>query len=63
VRLAAVAAAPGVVDLSLELGQISATYFSKAAEILVKSRYASDANAGKVRKIRSHNWLPLLRDG
>jgi hypothetical protein len=40
-----------VVGLSLELDQISATYLSKAVEILVKSKYAADVNAGKVRKI------------
>ena len=32
-RLAAVAAAPGVVGLSLDLDQISATYLSKAVQI------------------------------
>ena len=36
-----------MVGLSLELDQISATYLSKAVEILVKSKYAADANAGK----------------
>jgi hypothetical protein len=37
-------AAPGVVGLSLELDQMSATYLSKAVEILVRPKYASDSN-------------------
>jgi hypothetical protein len=45
-RLAAVAAAPGVVGLSLELDQMSATYLSKAVQLLVKPKYLADANAG-----------------
>ena len=45
-RLAAVSAASGVVGLSLDLDQISATYLSKAVEQLVKPKYAADANAG-----------------
>ena len=35
-RLAAVSAASGVVGLSLDLDQMSATYLSKAVQILVK---------------------------
>jgi hypothetical protein len=34
-----------VVDLSLDSDQISATYLSKAIEILVKPKYAADASA------------------
>jgi hypothetical protein len=45
-RLAAVSAASGVVGLSLDLDQISATYLSKAVEQLVKPKYAADSNAG-----------------
>ena len=45
-RLDAVAAAPGVIGLSLDLDQISATYLSKAVEVLVKPKYLADANAG-----------------
>jgi hypothetical protein len=45
-RLTAVAAAPGIVGLSLDLNQISATYLSKAVHILVRPKYAADANAG-----------------
>jgi len=45
-RLAAVSAAPGVVGLSLELDQMSATYLSKAVQNLVKPKYTADANAG-----------------
>ena len=45
-RLAAVAATPGVVGLSLDLDQISACYLSKAVQILVKPKYAADANSG-----------------
>ena len=45
-RLAAVAAAPGVVGLSLDLDQISATYLSKAVQGLVSPKYAADSNAG-----------------
>lgn len=45
-RLAAVSAASGVVGLSLDLDQISATYLSKTVENLVKPKYAADANAG-----------------
>ena len=44
-RLAAVAAFPGVVGLSLDLDQISATYLSKAVQILVRAKYAADCNA------------------
>ena len=36
-----------MVGLGLELDQISATYLSKAVEILVKPKYAADANAGR----------------
>jgi hypothetical protein len=57
-RLAAVAAAPGVVGLSLDLDQISATYLSKAVQILVKPKYAADSNTGaspedKISKLAS----------
>ena len=45
-RLAAVSAAPGVVGLNLELDQISATYLSKAVQILVRPKYAADSNTG-----------------
>ena len=45
-RLTAVAAAPGVVGLSLELDQMSATYLSKAVQILVRPKYAADSNRG-----------------
>jgi hypothetical protein len=45
-RLAAVSAAPGVVGLSLELDQMSATYLSKAVQILVRPKYAADSNPG-----------------
>jgi hypothetical protein len=45
-RIAAVAAAPGVVGLSLELDQMSATYLSKAVQMLVRPKYAADCNAG-----------------
>jgi hypothetical protein len=45
-RLEAVAAAPGVVGLSLDLDQASATYLSKAVQILVKPKYTADANSG-----------------
>jgi hypothetical protein len=43
-RIAAVAAAPGVVGLSLQLDQISATYLSKAVQALVKPKYLADTN-------------------
>jgi len=46
-RLAAVSAASGVVGLSLELDQMSATYLSKAVQILVRPKYAADTNGGK----------------
>jgi hypothetical protein len=57
-RLAAVSAAPGVVGLSLDLDQISATYLSKAVQILVKPKYATDSNTGtsaedKISKLAS----------
>jgi hypothetical protein len=42
-RLAAVSAAPGVVGLSLDLDQMSATYLSKAVQILVRPKYAVGA--------------------
>lgn len=45
-RLAAVSAASGVVGLSLDLDQISAIYLSKAVQILVRPKYAADANTG-----------------
>ena len=45
-RLAAVSAAPGVVGLSLDLDQISATYLSKQIQILVRPKYSADCNAG-----------------
>src|SRR6266481_517473 len=45
-RLAAVSGAPGVVGLSLDLDQISATYLSKGVQILVRPKYAADSNAG-----------------
>jgi hypothetical protein len=45
-RLAAVSSAPGVVGLSLDLDQISATYLSKAVQILVRPKYAADSNTG-----------------
>jgi hypothetical protein len=45
-RLAAVSGASGVVGLSLDLDQISATYLTKAVEILVKPKYAADCNTG-----------------
>jgi acyl-coenzyme A synthetase/AMP-(fatty) acid ligase len=45
-RLAAVSAASGVVGLSLDLDQISATYLSKAVETLLKPNYASNINTG-----------------
>jgi hypothetical protein len=45
-RLAAISAAPGVVGLSLELDQMSATYLSKAVQILVRPKYAADSNTG-----------------
>jgi hypothetical protein len=45
-RLAAVSAAPGVVGLTLELDQMSATYLSKAVQILVRPKYAADSNTG-----------------
>ena len=45
-RLAAVSAASGVVGLSLDLDQISATYLSKAVQILVRPKYTADCNAG-----------------
>jgi hypothetical protein len=45
-RLAAVSAAPGVVGLSLDLDQMSATYLSKAVQILVRPKYAADNNPG-----------------
>jgi hypothetical protein len=45
-RLAAVSAAPGVVGLSLDLDQISATYLSKEIQILVRLKYSAHCNAG-----------------
>jgi hypothetical protein len=45
-RLAAVAAASGVVGLTLDLDKISATYLSKAVEQLVKPKYAADSKGG-----------------
>ena len=45
-RLAAVSAASGVVGLSLDLDQISATYLSKAVEALLKPNYTANINAG-----------------
>jgi hypothetical protein len=45
-RLAAVSAAPGVVGLSLDLDQISATYLSKEIQILVRPKYSAHSNAG-----------------
>jgi hypothetical protein len=45
-RLAAVSAAPGVVGLSLDLDQISATYLSKEIQILVRPKYCAHCNAG-----------------
>ena len=45
-RLAAVAATPGVVGLTLELDQMSATYLSKAVQALVKPKYTADSNTG-----------------
>ena len=45
-RLAAVSAASGVVGLSLELDQISATFLSNAVEALVKPKYGADVNTG-----------------
>jgi hypothetical protein len=35
-----------VVGLSLELDQMSATYLSKAVQILVRPKYAADSNTG-----------------
>jgi hypothetical protein len=54
-RLAAVAATPGVVGLSLDLDQISASYLSKAVQILVKPKYAADANSGTSPEDRISN--------
>ena len=45
-RLAAVSAVPGVVGLSLDLDQISATYLSKEIQILVRPKYCAHCNAG-----------------
>ena len=45
-RIAAVSAATGVVGLSLDLDQISATYLSKEIQILVRPKYSADCNAG-----------------
>jgi hypothetical protein len=45
-RLTAVSSASGVVELSLELDQISATYLSKAIRTLIRPKYMADANAG-----------------
>jgi len=57
-RLAAIAATPGVVGLSLDLDQISATHLSKAVQMLVRPKYAADASAGtnpedKISKLAS----------
>jgi outer membrane murein-binding lipoprotein Lpp len=57
-RLAAVSAASGVVGLSLDLDQISATYLSKAVQILVRPKYVADSNPGtspedKISKLAS----------
>ena len=60
-RLAAVAAAPGVVGLSLDLDQASATYLSKAVQILVKPKYAGDANSGANPEDKISTWLPRFR--
>lgn len=46
-RLDAVEAASGVVGLSLDLEQISATYLAKAVQTLVRPKYAADCSAGK----------------
>lgn len=45
-RLAAIAAAPDVVGLSLELDQISAAFLSKQIQILVKPKYSADSGSG-----------------
>ncbi len=45
-RLAAVNAASGVVGLSLDLDQMSATYLSKQIELLVRSKYSTDTSVG-----------------
>jgi hypothetical protein len=45
-RIAAVSAATGVVGLSLDLDQISATYLSKEIQILVRPKYSADCNTG-----------------
>jgi hypothetical protein len=45
-RLTAASSASGVVGLSLELDQISATFLSKAIQTLVRPKYMADANAG-----------------
>jgi hypothetical protein len=39
-------AASGVMGLSLELDQMSATYLSKAVQVLVRPKYTADSNTG-----------------
>jgi hypothetical protein len=60
-RIAAVAAASGVVGLSLDLDQMSASYLSKAVAALVKPKYLAEANAGSSPEDKSQTWLPLFR--
>jgi hypothetical protein len=45
-RITAVSNASGVVGLSLELDQISASYLTKSIQTLVRPKYMADANAG-----------------
>ena len=54
-------AAPGVVGLSLEVDQMSATYLSKAVQILVRRKYAADCNTGTSPEDKSQVWLPRLQ--
>ena len=60
-RLAAVSAAPGVVGLSLDLDQISATYLSKEIQILVRLKYSHIVTRARLRRTKFQDWLPLFR--
>jgi hypothetical protein len=60
-RIAAVSAAPGVVGLSLDLDQISATYLSKEIQIRFDRNTPQIVTRARLRRIKFQDWLRLFR--
>ena len=60
-RIAAVSAAPGLVGLSLDLDQISATYLSKEIQIRFDRNTPQIVTRARLRRIKFQDWLRLFR--